>query len=231
MAESRTLLSIAIRHLSMGSGSVVMIISNPALPETTIAILDGGSKQAGDMVTFNFSSPLDTTISGLRQSCHWVADSATRVARAPTNALEASSRRLSSTEVLSRAARETSTTATTSMGTHYGRRCGRLTDNPADPLSSFGGTDDELYNLVPFLTDGDTVCLRSQRPTRLAMTTSSWPLSPITARATVSTEICNDGIDNDGDLLVDAADPDCQVTPPESPSRHDRRWHNQWLDR
>lgn len=32
--------------------------------------------------------------------------------------------------------------------------------------------------------------------------------------ATMTTEFCGDGIDNDGDGLVDAADNDCQVTPP-----------------
>ena len=33
----------------------------------------------------------------------------------------------------------------------------------------------------------------------------------ITAQAAVTTEICNDGIDNDGDGLVDLADPDCVI--------------------
>ena len=35
-----------------------------------------------------------------------------------------------------------------------------------------------------------------------------------TGEAAVTTEICDDGIDNDGDDLVDLADPDCQTQPP-----------------
>jgi hypothetical protein len=36
----------------------------------------------------------------------------------------------------------------------------------------------------------------------------------ISARATVTNEGCNDGIDNDGDGLVDGANPDCAPPPP-----------------
>jgi hypothetical protein len=38
-------------------------------------------------------------------------------------------------------------------------------------------------------------------------------LSAGTAAAQAKTEICNDGIDNDGDKLVDCADPDCATDP------------------
>lgn len=36
----------------------------------------------------------------------------------------------------------------------------------------------------------------------------------ISARATVTNEDCDDGMDNDGDGLVDGADPDCAPPPP-----------------
>jgi hypothetical protein len=44
--------------------SLVVIYSNGALPMTTIAVLDGGALQAGDVTTFIFNSPLDKTIPG-----------------------------------------------------------------------------------------------------------------------------------------------------------------------
>ncbi|HET9227670.1 MAG TPA: hypothetical protein VFR31_13440, partial [Thermoanaerobaculia bacterium] len=39
--------------------ALVVIFENPALPLTTIAVLDGGATQAGDTATFNFAGPLD----------------------------------------------------------------------------------------------------------------------------------------------------------------------------
>ena len=41
-----------------------MIFSNPTLPEQTIAVLDGGSKPAGDTATFNFADPINTSEPG-----------------------------------------------------------------------------------------------------------------------------------------------------------------------
>ena len=85
------------------------------------------------------------------------------------------------------------------------------TDNPADPNATTGD-DDELYNLAPFLAQGVTASMSSRRRTRrrrqpfLAVISS--PRGP-----TVTTEICDDGIDNDGDGLIDAADPDCAPPP------------------
>lgn len=49
---------------SLDGVSLVVIYSNPALPMTTIAVLDGGALQAGDVTTFTFGSPLDKTIPG-----------------------------------------------------------------------------------------------------------------------------------------------------------------------
>ncbi len=37
--------------------ALVVIYSNPASPEVTVAVLDGGSKQLGDQTTLNFAAP------------------------------------------------------------------------------------------------------------------------------------------------------------------------------
>ena len=84
---------------------------------------------------------------------------------------------------------------------------GDLTDNPVDPNNQTG-VDDELYNLSPFLAQGVTsIEVKTSNPSQdddLFLAVIS-----ISARATVTNEDCNDGIDNDGDGLIDAADPDC----------------------
>ena len=82
------------------------------------------------------------------------------------------------------------------------------TDNPANPNSSNTGTDDELYNLDPLLSQGATsIEIKSSNPSdndNLFLAVIS-----IAAKATVTNEDCNDGVDNDGDGLTDQADPDC----------------------
>jgi hypothetical protein len=44
--------------------ALVVIYSNPAEMQRTIAVLDGFSSSTGDSTTFNFAAPVDTTISG-----------------------------------------------------------------------------------------------------------------------------------------------------------------------
>ena len=44
--------------------ALVVIYSNPASPEVTVAVLDGGSKQAGDQVTLNFAAPINPAAPG-----------------------------------------------------------------------------------------------------------------------------------------------------------------------
>ena len=44
---------------SLDGVALVVIFSNPSLPVTTIAVLDGESAFAGDSFTFNFSTPLE----------------------------------------------------------------------------------------------------------------------------------------------------------------------------
>ena len=97
---------------------------------------------------------------------------------------------------------------------------GDSTNNPADPnqqpddLALPRVEDDELYDLNPFLSQGDSsVTISSSNPSQddnLFLAVMS-----ISARATVSQENCANGIDDDGDGLVDALDPDCAPPPTE----------------
>jgi hypothetical protein len=68
--------------------------------------------------------------------------------------------------------------------------------------------DDELYDINPFLSQNDlAVTITTSNPS--ADDNLFLAVIAITARARVTTENCSDGIDNDGDDLVDSADPDC----------------------
>lgn len=42
----------------------MVLFSNPGLPEVTVAVLDGGSKQDGDAATFNFAAPINPAAPG-----------------------------------------------------------------------------------------------------------------------------------------------------------------------
>lgn len=55
-----------------GEGLVV-VYSNPALPQQTVGILDGFSKSSGDSATLNFSKPLDPTVAGFGADM-WIGD-------------------------------------------------------------------------------------------------------------------------------------------------------------
>ncbi|HWI73874.1 MAG TPA: DUF11 domain-containing protein, partial [Baekduia sp.] len=95
---------------------------------------------------------------------------------------------------------------------------GDETDNPANPNVT-AGTDDELYNLAPFLAHDDTgMVIHSVNPSRddnLFLSVIS-----ISARAAVNVPECSDGVDNDGDGLIDYPDdPGC--TSPDDPDESD----------
>ena len=206
---------------SLDGVGLVVIFSNPALPLTTIAVLDGGAEQLGDTTTFNFASPIDKTTPGFSatmsvgsgfsfqgEAGHICGSSAPQSSLVNVNGVRL-------------------TSCAGSFDDGFGNNgalitvggVGDSTDNPADPFqqpadgASPRVLDDELYNIEPFLSQGDT---------QLVITTSNpsgddilfLTVIAVTAEAAVTTEICNDGIDNDGDGLIDAADPDCAPTPP-----------------
>jgi hypothetical protein len=92
---------------------------------------------------------------------------------------------------------------------------GDSNDNPADPDNVT--EDDELYNLIPFVENGDTVIeVDSVNPSNDDNIFLAHLLTLGTAR--VTTEICDDEIDNDDDDLVDMDDPDCQEVPVNTPT-------------
>lgn len=82
--------------------------------------------------------------------------------------------------------------------------------NPPDPNGP-GGEDDELYNVAGLLSQGDTMMkIDTVNPSG----DDNIFLAVLSITAKASLEICDNGIDDDGDGLVDRNDPDCKVEPP-----------------
>jgi hypothetical protein len=188
--------------------ALVVLYSNPTLPAVTIAVLDGGSKQEGDQVTLNFASPLDLANPGFSATLSLGSGFSYQ----GTDGHDCGDTQFSTVDV--DGARLTSCAGNWDDG--YSSDGGLITvggvgdstDNPTDPNAMDIGTDDELYNLVPFLHTGDTsMTLQTTNPS--GDDNLFLAVIEITAQAAVTTEVCNDGIDNDGDGLIDAADPDC----------------------
>lgn len=202
--------------------ALLVLFSNPTMPFTTIAVLDGGASQAGDSATFTFAAPLDKTVAGFSARLT-LGSGFSYQGSVPGHECGAGAPQSSIVDI--NGARLTSCAGHYDDGdTGNGALItvggvGDSTANPSDPNQQpFDGAtprvvDDELYDLDPFLAQGDAgVTIATSNPSQddnlfLAVIA-------ITARATVTTENCTNGVDDDGDGLIDAADPDCAPPPP-----------------
>lgn len=193
--------------------ALVVVYANAAQPENTIAILDGSASTTGDTATFVLASPLDKTVPGFQATMALGSGFSYQgvdghvCGGGQFSLVDVNSQRMTSCAGNYDDGLGNDGALITVGGV------GDSTDNPADPNSSTSGTDDELYNLDPFLAQGATsIEIKSSNPSdndNLFLSVIS-----ISARATVTNEDCDDGIDNDGDGLVDGADPDCAPPPP-----------------
>jgi uncharacterized repeat protein (TIGR01451 family) len=201
--------------------ALVVLFSNATLPEVTIAVLDGGSKQSGDQVTFTFASPINPTAPGF--SAIMSLGSGYSYQSGAVSPHDCSPSQFSIVKVnsapLTACAGNWDDGVAANGGLITVGGVGDSIDNPADPENQTG-TDDELYNLVPLMKNGDSA---------LVIDTSNpsgddnlfLAVIQVTAKASVTTEICGNGLDDDGDGLIDTADPDCtadvSVTKTDSP--------------
>jgi len=152
---------------SLDGVALVVLFSNPSLPVSTIAVLDGESKQTGDTFSFNFSTPLEVDRPGFSATLAVGSGFSDQAQGAPaTHECGTVAAQASTIDI--NGARLSSCAGDYDDG--YGNNGGLITvggvgdsiDNPADPLqgAADGKTprvqDDELYNLVPFLKNGDS---------------------------------------------------------------------------
>jgi len=180
--------------------ALVVIFSNPAFPENSIAILDGGLATAGDQTIVGLSEPLNKTVDGFEATLSLgIGFSAQLSALKGCGTGQASQVDINGQRLTSCAGgNDDGARANGKLFTVGG--VGDDTNNPPNPNGS-GGEDDELYDISGFLSQGDT---QIQIDTRNSSGDDIVFLAiiQITARASVG-EICGDGIDNDDDGLID----------------------------
>ena len=189
--------------------ALVVVYANAAMPENTVAILDGSATTTGDTATFVLASPLDKTVPGFQATMALGSGFSFQGAAGHV----CGGGQFSIVEVNSQLLSNCAGNYDDGVGNNGGLitvgGVGDSLDNPALPNPP---TDDELYNLDPFLAQGATsIEIKSSNPSdndNLFLSVIS-----ISAKATVTNEDCNDGVDNDGDGLVDGADPDCAPPP------------------
>jgi hypothetical protein len=144
--------------------ALLVVYSNPAKPTTTIAVLEGGAAVDGDTASFAFSSPLDPSKAGfsalmslgIGYSYQGESGHVCGTASPQSSTVDVNGQRL--------------TSCAGGYDDGFGSDGGLITvggvgdspNNPTDPNQqpADGKTprvqDDELYNLKPFLTAGDT---------------------------------------------------------------------------
>jgi hypothetical protein len=135
--------------------ALVVIYENPASPRESIAILDGFASPSGDNAKLTYSAPLNTGVAGFRATMAlgigWSAqgsmgDHACYGGQAST--VDVNSARLAS---CAGNADDSPNSLITVGGV------GDSFTNPTDPFDDYDGNgdDDELYDLAPFVGDGD----------------------------------------------------------------------------
>jgi uncharacterized repeat protein (TIGR01451 family) len=190
--------------------ALVVVYSQPTAPLTTVVVLDGASDQSGTTTTLLFTNPIDLTQPGL--SAIMSLGSAYSYQQLPGH--QCGGTQFSTVDVNGR--RLTSCAGNHDDGVQGAGNSQLMTvggvgddiDNPANPNVT-SGTDDELYNLEPFLAQGDaSMVIHSVNPSRddnLFLSVIS-----ISAYAAVNVPECSDDIDNDGDGKIDYPDdPGC----------------------
>jgi Ca2+-binding RTX toxin-like protein len=189
--------------------ALVVIYANPGSSDGTIAILDGGSNQAGDTTTFDLAGPLDMTVPNFSSQMSLGSGFSFQGGGTPQHGCGGGQFSTVSvnTQLLTNCAGhfddgEAGNGALITVG-----GVGDSTNNPTPPDAP--AEDDELYNLVPFLKQGDTsIVIDTANPS----TDDNLFLAVIqfSARVAGTVEICDNGADEDGDGLIDLADDDCQ---------------------
>jgi hypothetical protein len=135
--------------------ALVVVYSNPALPEASIGILDGFASVDGDTATINFADPLDPTAPG------FFAEMALGIGFSCCG--QASTVDVNGTRITNNAGNydDGDTQENGSLIT-----VGSF-DDPFSALLPSYANDRERYNLVPYITTGDTqIVVRTANPTQ-----------------------------------------------------------------
>jgi hypothetical protein len=143
---------------------LVVVYSNPKLPKTTIAVLDGAASPGGDTATFAFASPIDPTPAaftailslGIGFSFQGEAGHVCGTQSHQSSLVDVNGKRLTS------CAGNYDDGIAQNGGLITVGGVGDSIDNPSKPNQEPGTADassvrdDELYNVKPFLSKGDS---------------------------------------------------------------------------
>ncbi|HEX9713623.1 MAG TPA: PEP-CTERM sorting domain-containing protein [Actinomycetota bacterium] len=135
--------------------ALVVVYASPSMPFATIAVMDGGAEQTGDTTTFDFATPISKSIPDFRAEMSlgigfgFQGGGPDVCGTAQFSTVDVNGSRL--------------TSCAGGYNDGYGGNGGLITvggvgddtANPPDPNGP-GGTDDELYDLAPFIADGAT---------------------------------------------------------------------------
>jgi len=206
--------NFAINNDPFGLDGVALIVvfENPSLPEISIAILDGGLASTPQVTTLGLAVPLDKNISGFSAIMSLGIGFSFQGPFAPSHECGTFSSQSSLVDI--NGDRLTSCAGNFDDGLIAANGAlitvggvGDGIDNPSDPFQQPADgnlprvIDDELYNIAPFLDNGDTaIVINTQNPSGDDMIFLT--IIAITAQASVG-EICGDGIDNDEDGKID----------------------------
>lgn len=133
--------------------ALVVVYDNAALPDQTVAVLDGFASVTGDTAAINFSGPLDPTAPG------FVAEMVLGINFSCCN--QRSTVEVNG-QVMTNNAGNLDDGATSADGSLI--TVGSF-DDPFSPLNPSYANDTERYNLSPFITAGDTsILIETQNP-------------------------------------------------------------------
>ncbi|MGQ0791211.1 MAG: hypothetical protein ACT4NJ_03195 [Nitrosopumilaceae archaeon] len=196
-----------------GNDGVALLVTfnNSGEPFRSIIGLDGGLQSTGASTLIGFAAPLDKTISGFEALLSLGISFSFQGGATPHLC---GSGQFSNVDIngvrLSSCAGHWDDGGPFNGGLITVGGVGDNTANPPDPNGP-GGEDDELYNVAGLLAQGDTMMdIDTVNPSG----DDNIFLAVLSITAKASLEICNNGIDDDGDGLVDIDDPDCQVEEP-----------------
>lgn len=158
---------------SLDGVALVVVYSNPKLPTQTIAVLDGAASTGGDTATFAFSKPIDPTAATFRAG----------LALGSGHSFQGEAGHLCGTQAAQSSLVDLNGKRLTSCAGNFDDGVGSNgalitvggvgdgSDNPANPNQKpADGTsprvnDDELYDLKPLLSKGDTqLAITSSNP-------------------------------------------------------------------
>ena len=143
--------------------ALVVTFSNPAEPETSVIVLDGGLDSAGQTTTVGLAAPLDKTVPGFEATMA-LGISFGFQGGVPEDHLCLGGQ-VSHVDVNGGRIASCAGNYDDSIDGEFGTFDGALitvggvgdsTNNPADPFETGSGFDDELYNIEDFLSQGDT---------------------------------------------------------------------------